>query len=59
MKAFIFGELLKPIAARLGTAIGGVLVGMGVEAHTTEQISLGLTAAVLVLGDLIVRKVLK
>lgn len=46
--------VLEPLLRRLGTAVGGYLVGMGVDATSTGQIVTGLTVAVLVGVDLLI-----
>lgn len=54
---FVWKEILAPVTRRLGTAIGGVLVGYGVAEDTAAIIVAGLVAALGVVFDLVLSHV--
>lgn len=45
MKQFLLQEMAKPMLRRVGTAIGGYLIGMGYAASVVDPIVAGLAAA--------------
>ena len=50
---FILSELAKPIIRRLGTAMSGTLVGLGIAADQAVQVETAATALLLIVADLI------
>lgn len=60
MKTFLIKEILTPVATRVGAVLAGYLVGsLATDPQIASQIGVGLSAACLVLVDLIARKVLE
>lgn len=51
-----YDDLLAPIVGRVGTFVGGSLVTYGVAVDHANAIGLGISAAVMVAVDLVVRK---
>lgn len=50
-------NVVEPLIGRVGTAIGGVLVGYGVADPHANMIGLGIAAGVFVVVDLVTRKI--
>lgn len=52
-------RIIEPVATRVGTALGGVLLGVGVAEPHANAIALGATAALLVAADFASRWLIK
>lgn len=56
MKAILVNGLVRPLVARIGTALAAYLLAVGADGETVNLILNGLSAAVLVGIDLIVAR---
>ena len=60
MKKFILYDLVRPTLTRVGAMVAGyLLASVGADPDLAQQIAVGITAAGLVLVDLISRKLVE
>lgn len=57
MKSFLVKEILKPLATRVGAVAAGLTISaLGAEPEIANQIGIGITAAIFLICDLVIRQ---